>query len=58
RSISPQRQTSLPRSRNISPSFADSTFSAVHAALNKRQVQIHDLQTKLAGSRDTIQQLK
>ncbi|CAF4163203.1 unnamed protein product, partial [Rotaria sp. Silwood2] len=58
RSISPQRQTSLSRSRNVSPSFADSTFSAVHAALNKRQVQIHDLQTKLSSSRDTVQQLK
>ncbi|CAF3848033.1 unnamed protein product [Rotaria sordida] len=60
RSVSPQRQTqtSLSRSRNVSPSFADSTFSAVHAALNKRQVQIHDLQTKLSSARDIIQQLK
>lgn len=42
RSVSPQRptQTSRPQSRNVSPSFADSTFSAVHAALNKRQVQV------------------
>lgn len=42
RSISPQRatQASRPHSRNVSPSFADSTFSAVHAALNKRQVQV------------------
>lgn len=78
RSISPQRQLSgtVLRSRNVSPSFADSTFSAVHAALNKRQVQvksnefcflfkkkrilfqIHDLETKLTSSRETIQQLK
>ncbi|CAF4860155.1 unnamed protein product, partial [Rotaria sp. Silwood1] len=60
RSISPQRQvqTSIIRSRNVSPSFADSTFSAVHAALNKRQVQIHDLQTKLSSLRDSNQQLK
>ncbi|CAF1412145.1 unnamed protein product [Rotaria sp. Silwood1] len=42
RSNSPQRptQASRPHSRNVSPSFADSTFSAVHAALNKRQVQV------------------
>ncbi|CAF1509878.1 unnamed protein product [Rotaria sordida] len=42
RSNSPQRptQASRPHSRNVSPSFADSTFSAVQAALNKRQVQI------------------
>ncbi|CAF4529079.1 unnamed protein product, partial [Rotaria socialis] len=41
RSNSPQRpiQASRPHSRNVSPSFVDSTFSAVHAALNKRQVQ-------------------
>ncbi|CAF4826729.1 unnamed protein product [Rotaria sp. Silwood1] len=60
RSNSPQRptQASRPHSRNVSPSFADSTFSAVHAALNKRQVQVHDLQTKLCSARDTIQQLK
>ncbi|CAF4135726.1 unnamed protein product, partial [Rotaria sp. Silwood2] len=60
RSNSPQRptQASRPHSRNVSPSFADSTFSAVQAALNKRQVQVHDLQTKLNSARDTIQQLK
>lgn len=42
RSTSPQRTTQLiaGHSRNVSPSFADSTFSAVHAALNKRQVQV------------------
>ncbi|CAF3320875.1 unnamed protein product [Rotaria socialis] len=76
RSNSPQRpiQASRPHSRNVSPSFVDSTFSAVHAALNKRQVQtalrwkpnnylnegggVHDLQTKLSTARETIQQLK
>ena len=44
RSVSPQRQTqaSRPHSRNVSPSFADSTYSAVHAALSKRQVQVID----------------
>lgn len=43
RSVSPQRPTQSPRphSRNVSPSFADSTFSAVHAALNKRHVQVN-----------------
>lgn len=43
RSNSPQRasQASRPHSRNVSPSFADSTFSAVHAALNKRHVQVN-----------------
>lgn len=45
RSVSPQRPTqpSRPHSRNVSPSFADSTFSAVHAALNKRHVQVNCL---------------
>jgi hypothetical protein len=45
-------QGSRPVSRNASP-FADATFSAVQAALNKRQLQIHDLKTKLDASRDT-----
>lgn len=43
---------SRPASRTGSP-FADATFSAVQAALNKRQLQIHDLKTKLDNSRDT-----
>ncbi len=49
RSVSPQRptQASRPHSRNVSPSFADSTFSAVHAALNKRQVQVNQIAKSL-----------
>ena len=44
--------SSRPASRGGSP-FADATFSAVQAALSKRQLQIHDLKTKLENSRDT-----
>jgi chromosome segregation ATPase len=60
RSRSPIKQTrsqSRPSSRNGSP-FADATFSAVQAALNKRQLQIHDLKTKLDNSRETNQNQK
>lgn len=43
RSISPRRATSPRRAispRSRSPGFADSTYSAVHSALQKRQLQI------------------
>lgn len=45
RSASPDR-------RAKSPAFADSTFSAVQAALNKRQLQVSDLRSKLQSLRD------
>ncbi len=54
RSRSPCRRVnnnSRPSSRNGSP-FADATYSAVQAALNKRQLQIHDLKTKLDAARE------
>ncbi len=43
---------SRPTSRAGSP-FADATLTAVQAALNKRQLQIHELKTKLDNSRET-----
>jgi len=46
RSASPER-------RARSPAFADSTFSAVQAALNKRQLQVSDLRAKLIALRDS-----
>ena len=39
-SRSPVRRSLSPRQRSRSPGFADSTFSAVQAALNKRQIQV------------------
>lgn len=42
-----------PDRRPRSPAFADSTFSAVQAALNKRQLQVSDMRTKLASIRDS-----
>lgn len=48
---------SRPTSRCGSP-FADATFSAVQAALNKRQLQVHDMKTKLDNCRETNQALK
>ena len=49
RSTSPSRDKSpllrarskSPLARSRSPAFADATFSAVQAALNKRQLQVH-----------------
>ena len=49
--------SSRPTSRCGSP-FADATFSAVQAALNKRQLQIHDMKAKLDNSREVNQALK
>jgi hypothetical protein len=49
--------SSRPPSRCGSP-FADATFSAVQAALNKRQLQIHDMKAKLDNSREVNQALK
>lgn len=46
RSASPDR-------RAKSPAFADSTFSAVQAALNKRQLQVSELRTRLQSLRDS-----
>ena len=46
RSMSPTR-------RSRSPAFADSTFSAVQAALSKRQLQVQELRSKLAASKDS-----
>ena len=39
-SRSPVRCSLSPRQRSRSPGFADSTFCAVEAALNKRQIQV------------------
>jgi septal ring factor EnvC (AmiA/AmiB activator) len=38
--------------RSRSPAFADATFSAVQAALNKRQLQVSELRAKLIASKD------
>jgi rootletin len=59
RSRSPGKRQfgSRPASRCSSP-FADATFSAVQAALNKRQLQMHDLKTKLDNCREANQSLK
>ncbi|KAK6626450.1 hypothetical protein RUM44_008923 [Polyplax serrata] len=41
-----------------SPAFAESTISAVQAALHKYQLQIHDCQVKLATNKDQHSNLK
>lgn len=43
--------------RSRSPAFADSTFSAVQAALNKRQLQVSELKSRLASARETAEYL-
>ncbi|KAL0881925.1 hypothetical protein ABMA27_001684 [Loxostege sticticalis] len=48
---SPKR--SVPQSANAT-AFAESTISAVQAALHKYQIQIHELQVKLSNSRDQL----
>ncbi|XP_060802374.1 rootletin [Amyelois transitella] len=49
---SPKR--SIPQSANAT-AFAESTISAVQAALHKYQIQIHELQVKLQNSREQLQ---
>ncbi|XP_046406098.1 rootletin [Ischnura elegans] len=41
-----------------SPAFAESTISAVQAALHKHQLQIHELQVKLQSSKEQLQVVK
>ena len=48
-SVSPGRHSP---GRSRSPGFADSTFAAVQAALNKRQLQVSELKARLAASKD------
>lgn len=57
RSKSPTFRMHSPK-RAPSPAFADATFSAVQAALNKRQLQVSDLRTKLVATRDHSSVLK
>ena len=54
RSSSPTKRTRSisPLGRSRSPAFADATFSAVQAALNKRQLQVQELRAKLNASRE------
>ncbi|XP_053606065.1 rootletin isoform X2 [Plodia interpunctella] len=49
---SPKR--SVPQSANAT-AFAESTISAVQAALHKYQIQIHELQVKLQNTREQLQ---
>lgn len=58
RSKSPQLRTRSISPRARSPAFADATFSAVQAALNKRQLQVQELRAKLVGSRDQNSSLR
>lgn len=51
KSASPSRSRSRSPQRG-GPSFADSTFGAVQAALSKRQLQVTDLRAKLSASRE------
>lgn len=41
-----------PMARSRSPALADATFSAVQAALNKRQLQLSEARAKLRASQD------
>lgn len=50
--------TKSTRRGRISQAFAESTISAVQAALHKYQLAIHDLQVKLQSSNDTLQNTK
>ena len=45
-------RSSSPYARSRSPAFADATFSAVQAALNKRQLQLSEARAKLKASQD------
>ena len=47
-----RNRSKSPMARSRSPAFADATFSAVQAALNKRQLQVSELRAKLIASKD------
>ncbi len=47
----PPRPSSVSRrTRSASPAVMESTLTAVQAALNRRQLQVHGLRAKLANS--------
>ena len=61
-SKSPLRTRSASRSpsrgRSMSPTFADTTFAAVQAAIHKRSMQVAELRAKLTSSHDQNVSLK
>lgn len=60
RSARSPARTSSPgrRGRSRSPAFADSTYSAVQAALDKRALQVQELRAKLNSSKEGSTSLK
>ncbi|XP_076086637.1 uncharacterized protein LOC143057256 isoform X1 [Mytilus galloprovincialis] len=53
-----RNRSKSPMARSRSPAFADATFSAVQAALNKRQLQVSELRAKLIASKDHNGQMR
>ena len=45
------------RARSASPAMMESTLTAVQAALNRRQLQVHELKSKLAMAEEAKEQL-
>ena len=45
------------RARSASPAMVESTLAAVQAALNRRQLQVHELRSKLASAEETADRL-
>ena len=45
------------RTRSASPAMVESTLAAVQAALNRRQLQVHELRSKLASAEETADRL-
>ena len=46
------------RTRSASPAVMESTLTAVQAALNRRQLQVHGFRAKLANAEQTVEQLR
>lgn len=53
-----RNRSKSPGPRSRSPAFADATFSAVQAALNKRQLQVSELRAKVIAGKDHNGQLR
>ena len=45
------------RTRSASPAMVESTLAAVQAALNRRQLQVHEMRSRLASAEETADRL-
>merc|ERR1711874_69828 len=56
--VLPGRSPLARRARSASPAMVESTVTAVQAALNKRQLQLHELQVRSSGQSEKLRELE